>query len=307
MAEVVVTAATVSFATGAGLAAGATAQMLLRMAGAYSIRAKPLARARAYGMSDSLQKWAIRASKDYRGGLFSAGKAPQLILMSLLAATGFWAGLVYLKNLPAAVLLACVCVALPGQARAARLRAYREKVIEQLGAAVRVFAAEYSDTPHPVKALSSASNKLPDPIGAILRRAARDLSSARNFDEIDMILLRLGKQLGSEYGRLFVQLLRLSFEDEAVKPLFARLAARVTSQQDLIRKNRLGVSMDRMLAVVLNLAAIPAYFFVSRIVPEAGEFFTATSAGKGLVALCLLSVAVGSFLDIILGGGEQVE
>lgn len=309
MAEVGLTALTAAFSAGTFLVAGASVLTLFRLAGTGGIRIRPVAgfKVRTYGdISDALQKFAARAGKEY-GRVFSVGKTPYLIFLCFLALVGFYAGIAYLKNLPAAALLACICVVLPEQVRAGRRRFHREKVIEQLGASVRVFAAEYSDTPHPVKALAAASGKLPDPIGTVMRRAVRDLSSSRNFDEIDAALLRLGKELGNEYGRLFVQLLRISFEDEAVKPLFARLAARITSQQDLIRKNRLGINMDRMLAAGLNLAIVPAYFFVIKVVPEAREFFTSTMAGKGLVALCLLSVAAGSLMDIILVGGGDIE
>lgn len=311
MEEMVVTVIAATFSAGASLTTGALVLMLLRMVGLQSLRVRlpPLGGgSRAYGdISDTLQKWMIRAGNEYSRKLFRVGKVPYLLFLCLLALVGFWVGFAFLKNLLAAVLLAFICVVLCEQVRAGRKRAYREKVVEQLGAAVRVFSTEYADTPHPVKALATASNKLPDPIGAILRRTARDLSSSRNYDEIDRALLHMDRKLSNEYGRLFVQLLRLSFEDQAVKPLFARLAARVTTQQDLIRKNRLEVSLDRKLAVFLNLAVIPAYFFVSKVVPEAKEFFTTTAAGKGLVALCLFSMAVGSLLDILMGGGEQVE
>lgn len=295
---------TALFTLGASISTTSLVLLCWRLFARGTLRAR-LARLASSGvrtLSGSLERWAARAEKGMRRRVFTAANAPYLAFVLLLSLAGFYAGAAYLRNLPAAALLAAAGVVFPEQVRRIRERAYREKVLEQLGAAVRVFAAEYSDTPQPAKALAAAAGKLPDPIGSVLRRAARDLTTARNYGEVDGVLIKLGRELHGEYGKMFVQLLRLSFEDEAVKPLFAKLAARVTAQQDLVRKNRLEVSVDRLLAVVLNLAVIPAYLFVSRIVPEAKEFFLATAAGKGVVVLCLLSAVAGGIMDIAFGG-----
>ncbi|MDQ0287505.1 pilus assembly protein CpaF [Desulfofundulus luciae] len=295
---------TVLFCAGAAVSVTSLVLLCWRLFARGTLRARlaRLASSGARTLSSSLEKWAARAEKGMRRKLFTAANAPYLAFVLLLSLAGFYAGVVYLHNLPAALLMAATGVIFPEQVRRIRERGYREKVLEQLGAAVRVFAAEYSDTPHTTKALAAAASKLPDPIGGILRRAASDLVSSRRPDDVDEALIRLGRELTGEYGRMFVQLLRLSFEDEAVKPLFTKLAMRVTAQQDLVRKNRLEVSVDRMLAVVLNLAVVPAYLFVSRIVPESKEFFLATAAGKGVVVLCLLSALTGGILDILTGG-----
>lgn len=173
-------------------------------------------------------------------------------------------------------------------------------MVEQLGVAIRVFAAEYSDTPNTVTALGAAAKKLPDPVGSILNRAVSSLMSARNRIDEDRVLIKMGRELSGEYGKMFVQLLRLSFEDEAVKPLFSKLAARVTAQQDLMRKDKLETAMDRILVIALNLAVIPIYFVMVKTLPEAGEFFR-TAAGKGVIAMCLFSAVMAGLLDIIFG------
>ncbi|WP_157109846.1 type II secretion system F family protein [Thermanaeromonas toyohensis] len=240
-----------------------------------------------------------------RESIFSVSNLPYLILLGLCSACGLWFGIFYLRNPLAGIILAAGGVVFPEQVRRLRRRARREKVIEQLGAAVRVFSAEYSDTPHPVKALAATAAKLPDPVGGILRRTVSGLTAARNSEDVDVALINMGRELGGEYGKMFAQLVRLSFEDEAVKPLFSRLAARITAQQDLVRKNRLEISVDRALALILNLAVVPVYFIVVRTVPEASEFFHATAAGKGVIALCLFSAVVGSLLDIVIGGVDD--
>ncbi|SHE97493.1 Flp pilus assembly protein TadB [Desulfofundulus australicus DSM 11792] len=298
----VLTGLTALFCLGAAVSASSLVLLLCRSFSGKGFRARLARLASSRVLSGSLEKWAVRAEKGMRRKVFSVSSAPYLAFVFFLALAGFYAGVVYLRNFPAALLLSLAGVVFSEQVRRHRERIHREKIIEQLGAAVRVFAAEYSDTPHPMKALSAAARKLPDPIGGILRRAASDLVTARDPDDVDGALVKLGRELHGEYGRMFVQLLRLSFEDEAVKPLFTKLAARVTAQQDLIRKNRLEISMDRVLAVALNLAVVPAYFFASHVVPEAKEFFLTTAAGKGVVVLCLLSAVTGGVLDVLMGG-----
>ncbi|MGB9886807.1 MAG: type II secretion system F family protein [Moorellales bacterium] len=252
------------------------------------------------GLSGSLQKWVTRAEKEMRLG-FLRRRGPLFFLTAApLAAAAFWFGLACLGNPAAAFVLAAIGVVFPEQVLHYREQARREKILEQLGAAVRVFAAEYADTPHAIQALGAAARKLPDPIGGILRQVERDLINK----ERDEALLELGRKLDSEYGRMFVQLLRLSFEDEAVKPLFTRLALRLTEQQSLIRKNRVEVAADRAGSLGLSAAAVPVYFMMQRVVPESAEFFTMTLAGKFLVCLCMLSLLGAMLMDRLMGGAD---
>lgn len=287
------------FATGVFIAASA---LIMWVLGVFEARNRAGIRVLRVGvlseLSGSLQKWVALAEKEMRLGFFRR-RGPLLFLAALpLAAAGFWFGVVYLRNPPAALILAAIGAFFPEQVMYYRDRARREKVLEQLGAAVRVFAAEYSETPHTIQALGTTARKLPDPIGSILRQAERDLINK----ERDEALLELGRKLDSEYGRMFVQLLRLSFEDEAVKPLFTRLALRLTEQQNLIRKNRVEIAADRLGSLGLSAAAVPVYFMMRRVIPESAEFFSTTLAGKFLVAACMLSVLGAMLLDRFMGG-----
>lgn len=253
-------------------------------------------------MSSSLQKWVADAEKRMNVPAVRRRGLLYTVLVVVLSLAGLWFGFFHLQNPVAGLLLGLCGVLLPEQVWYYRERSYREKILEQLGAAVRVFAAEYSDTPHMVRALIAAAEKLPDPIGKILRKAGKDLVAGKDRDDV---LIELGRKLDSEYGRMFVQLLRLSAEDEAVKPLFSHLAARLAGQQNLIRKNRVELAADRLVSLTLNASVIPLYFLMRRVVPESGEFFIATAAGKMIVALCIGSVVAGMLLDRLIGGGES--
>ncbi|MGI9862535.1 hypothetical protein SDD30_14235 [Moorella naiadis] len=262
-------------------------------------RIERVASLKSIGLKDSLREWVVRAEKGMGGFRLPRRSVGFFMLACILSAAGFYFGSVVMVNPLAGIILAASGIIFPEQVAYYREKTYRMKINEQLGAAVRVFAAEYADTPHAVRALTITAGRLPDPIGSILRRAAKGLTSGRNYDEV---LVELGRELDSEYGRMFVQLLRLSLEDEAVKPLFARLAIRISAQQDLIRKNQVTLSADRLLMLVLNIAVAPLYFFVHHIIPEAHEFFTATVTGRAVVVLCLLSALIGIVLDRVAGG-----
>ncbi|MCL6639338.1 MAG: hypothetical protein K6T80_06630 [Firmicutes bacterium] len=290
------------FCSGTAAASGAAAYLLAKTtkANRYRERLLSLARQGKQGLPAAMETWVARASQGMKDRVVGPRGVVYVIIVAALALAGFVFGIAYMSNILAAVLLAIAGVVFPEQVRRTRRRAYREKVLEQLGAAVRVFAAEYSDTPHTVKALDASVRKLPDPVGGIIKRAVSSLINVKNMSDVDDVLIRLGRELSGEYGKMFAQLLRLSFEDEAVKPLFAKLAARVTAQQDLVRRDKLETSMDRMLVLALNLAVILVYFMISRAMPESGEFFR-TMAGKGVVALCLFSAVAAGLLDILFG------
>lgn len=292
------------FIVGVALSAGALIKLVWGLAAAPAKRRfEELWFSRSKEMlSGALQRWAARAEREMKLGFFRGFSPAHLAVTAVVAVFAFAVVAARLRNPLAAVLAAALAVLLSVQYRTHVYRLRREKIIEQLGAAVRVFSAEYSDTPLTAKALDVTARRMPEPIGSVLRRAASDLAVARGPDDVDRALVRLGRSLHGEYGRMFVQLLRLSFEDQVVKPLFSRLAARITAQQDLIRKNRVEVSTDRALALLLNTLPAPAYFFINRMVPEANEFFLTTTAGKLTVCLCLLSAVLGSLMDIVLGG-----
>lgn len=276
------------------VAAGVLLAAAAARGGGWRRRLLEASRRPALDLSDSLKRWVLRAEKEL-GGFRVLRRGPAFFAAALLlAAAGFVWGAAALRNPAAGLVLAAGGVLLPEQVWFYRERHRREKLIEQLGAAVRVFAAEYAETPHPVKALGAAARRLPDPIGGILRSAERDLVLGKDRDEV---LIRLARDLDSEYGRLFVQLLHLSFEDEAVKPLFSRLAARVSGQQELIRKNRVELAADRAMSLILNAAVVPAYYLIRKFVPEAHSFFLETTAGRVVVVCCLASAVAGMLLD----------
>lgn len=261
-------------------------------------------RGRADNLSDSLQKWVEKAQKGLSGPRFLKRSPVFFVAVVILSIAGFMFGTIVMKNPAAGVLLAIAGVVFPEQAYYNREQIRREKILEQMGAAVRLFAEEYSETPHTVKALGIAAEKMPNPIKGILEKAHKGLTSGK---DADYVLIDLANDLDNEYGRMFVQMLRLSFEDQAIKPLFRKLANRISSQQGLIKKNKVELTADRVLSVLLNIAIVPAYLVIHHYVPEANEFFTATIAGKVLATVCIASAVCAAITDRLANKGSSYD
>ncbi len=226
----------------------------------------------------------------------------------LMAAVGGIAGILFgilwLHNNIAAVLLFIIGVALPQQILMQRELHRHEHIMEQLGTAVRIFAAEYNDTPHTFRALSNTAERLPEPIASIFKKTEQDYLMGKDSNDI---FDSLSRELKIEYGKIFVQLLKISMIDEAVKPLFLKMAIRLTSQQELVRKNRKELMVDRVVSGMLNITMVPAFIVVNKIIPESHNFFVNTSPGKGIVVVCILSVMAGVMLDLFATKGAVYE
>lgn len=256
--------------------------------------------------ADDLPPWLQRWLSEtiYRAKKAGVKISPRryLVLMLFGALAGFTLGVVVLNNIPAACLIGLAAYLIPDRLIVGRLQAIKFKKIEQLGAAVRVFAAEFSDTPQVPRALAATARRIPDPLGSVLRHAEREFVAGKRPDEVCMYLM---KELDFEYGRMFIQLLRIAWDDAAVKPLFSRLAARISGVQSLIKKNTAGLSYNRMLGLLVNAMILPVVLVMCYLIPETGFFLTQHPAGRFLVCLGFVSVLGGLVLDKLLSEVES--
>jgi len=243
------------------------------------------------------QKWVERSSKRLTRAGLRAPVGRYLLGTVLGAVLGFSVGITMLENFLAAVLLGMAAFLVPDLFLVGRMQAQNARMVEQLGAALRIFAAEFSDTPQVPRALARAAERIPPPLGGVLQRACRDLAAGKDRDEV---LLAMMTALDFEYGRMFVQLLRIAWDDAAVRPLFSRLAMRVSALQSLMQKNRAELAGGRIMGLAVNFLILPIYFLVRYTVPESGEFLLEHPLGRLLVSLSFMSVLVGLFLNRLL-------
>ncbi len=248
------------------------------------------------------RRWLERSYRDLRRAGLGLSFARYAALVAFGALVGFAVGVVWLHNLPAAVLIAASAYLVPDMLLRGRLQAAKARKIGQLGAAVRVFAAEFRDTPQAPRALDAAARRIPPPLGDALREAAdMAVGKGKSPDEVCSYLMR---ELDFEYGRMFALLLRAAWDDAAAGPLFTRLAARVAGLQGLMQKNRANLAYSRLIALAVNALVLPAALGMRFLVPETGWFLVHHPAGRLLVCLAFLSVLVGLALDRLMGEVE---
>jgi Flp pilus assembly protein TadB len=152
----------------------------------------------------SLMEWAKEASKHLEDSQLDR----PIWLLGIYAGCGVVGlifGFAYFHTVPAGILCGLLAFFIPEQFVNQRLLARNNKLIEQLGMAVRLFSSEYRDTPHPVRALDIASKKVPNPLGKVLRDTVRDFNSGKPIDDT---LLKLSKKLHTPYGKLFAHISR---------------------------------------------------------------------------------------------------
>ena len=284
-------------AFGAGLATGAGVLLLLRL---ISYR-KAVRQLSALIPRESLDAWAEAteqkleaAGVKLRGRLYTGG-------VILAVAVALYAGLFVFRNFVAGLFMATAAVLLPDQFILQRLEAKKLKMLEQMAMAVRIFAAEFTQTPQIGRALGEVAVRVPDPLGAVFRSAYLDISKGVSLDQV---LSDLMVRLDFAAGRMFVQLLMAARRDSSVAPLFGELVTRLAVQLELIRKNRSELYADRLLSWIMLGSMVPAYFIMRATVAETYEFLVATLAGRIVVALCFLSVIVWVVMDRLMGRVE---
>ncbi len=210
---------------------------------------------------------------------------------------GFFLGVVILKNIPAAIIIAVSAFLLPEQHLAGKIAQKREKIISQLAPAVRIFYAEYNDTPQVERALLITGDRISAPLGPILYLSGRQLAVGRDPDEV---FADLAKKLDFYHGRMFAQLLRQAYDDSAVAPLFSRLATKIASYQQLSKKNRSNLAYQGIVARLLNVLVLPVFLAMQYIIPETASFLIEHPMGRIVVTICFASILVGIILDRML-------
>ena len=248
-----------------------------------------------------LPKWFAGWAEQLEPKLMDAGvgiNAVRYMLFIIVGGlTGFLLGIVILKNVPAAIIIAVSVFLLPEQYLAGKIAQRREKIINQLAPAVRIFYAEYSDTPQVERALLITGERMSAPLGPILFRAGRQLAASHGPD---VVFAELAKKLDFYHGRMFAQLLRQAYDDSAVAPLFSRLATKIASYQNLSKKNRSNLAYQGVVARLLNVLVLPVFLAMQFIMPETASFLVGHPVGRIMVTICFASILVGILLDRML-------
>jgi pilus assembly protein CpaF len=170
--------------------------------------------------------------------------------------------------------------------------------LNQLAAAVRLFAAEFTVSSQLGKCLAVVGQRTPDPVGGVFKRACFRLAYG---GDADAVFRQMEEELDSPYGRMFVQIIRAAREKgHAVAPLLHDLVSRITVAQELARSNRSEVSGERWVGLLFAVLPLPLYFLLQAWIPEAGAFLTGTAAGHVVVFASFLSAIAWFYVDRVV-------
>ncbi len=239
--------------------------------------------------TDSFQKW-LRDVERYAPK--SVRTPPYMYLVSLGVFVGVW---LWLGTPAPAILAAAFVVLVPDNIAFRRTQIHRERVLEQLTSAARIFAGEFAATSQIDRGLRAVGRRVPDPVGKIFRKAHAGRLYGHNPDEVYVQMI---KELNSPYGHMFVQILRAAETKGAMTaPLFHELVSRITVAQNLKEHNKSELSADRAVGLLLTVAPLPLYFLLTSWLPHADQFFAETMAGQTLITLCFVSAITWFFVD----------
>lgn len=233
----------------------------------------------------------LKKQKIFHGRVYIFG----IISLAVLA---FWGGLFIFRNIPAAVFLGLTMLLIPGRILQMIEEKEKMKLTEQLGATIRLFTAEFIQSPHLEKGFAAVAARVPSPTGTIFADAYKDLVMGT---DPELVLANLSARLETDHGKMFVQLLKQARTDMSISALFPKLLEKVEKYLELLRKNASGLSGERILTLLTAATPVPIYFIVRSILPEIDEFFIRTMSGRILLSAVFLSMFLWTVIDRITG------
>lgn len=252
--------------------------------------------------NEALREWFEKTSKSFKKSYIERRSLFVLTFMFFAVIVGVLLGLFHFKSVAMAVVLGFGGYIIPEQIMFYREQFRKEKILEQMAPAIRMFVAEYNDTGSEVRAIGNVGNRMPDPVGGIFKAAYKQLIAGKKVDDV---LVKMSKELDNEYGRIFVQVVRLGIAGENVRDIYGGLALKALVQLDSIKKSRMTILTDRIVMVVLNIFVVVAYIFMLKQSPENYKVFTENSLGRIAVFIGAISIVGGALLDRILSKGDE--
>lgn len=221
---------------------------------------------------------------------------PFLAISAALAVSGAAVGFVLLKDLGVSLILSVGSVFVALLALDWAIEKRERKVLDQLPAAIQLFAVEYDVTKSVEEAMARAAKGVGDPLRGYMDQCARDLMSGKSLKNV---LNDFAENVGCAYGRLWAQMLLAASGDMTVVKVMPRLIERLSKQKLLQQKNMTELSGARRIAGILNILVIPCFILVQVLFPKSAGFFN-EPLGRVVIAIFLMSLCVGIMLDRLL-------
>ena len=259
-------------------------------------------RQNASDLKDSMfYKWVELTEKNMKKIGIKINIIWYVALSILFSIATFFISMMFFKNVTASILISAFSFIIPEHLIDMMNQRQQDKISQQMTAAIRVFTAEFIQTPQIERGFEVIGKRIEDPVGALFRRAHMELVIGR---DPEIVLSRLAGQIDNEYGQMFIQLLRLAKHDSSTTPLFTDLLEKIENHLEMDRKNKIALTGERLLALFMTLIPIPAILIMSRVVPETMYFLTEVTIGRMITMLSFASMLVWIIIDKIVGRAE---
>lgn len=219
-------------------------------------------------------------------------------LITLGAALVFGFVLYKFKNIVPALIASIIVVILPAQIYYWRQKSIKMETLKQLATAAQLFTNEY-DLSHSIpKSLNIVSQRIPAPVGVVFRKAYSNLAIGVPHDKV---FNTMAKDLKSDFGIIFVQLLRAMYnQGEIILPLMSSLVTKIRVAQEQENLKQTETTGDRKFNIFLLFLPIAIFIWMQRAVPQINTFLADTLAGRILFTLWLVSIVIWFFIDRIV-------
>ncbi|RJX20178.1 MAG: hypothetical protein C4575_07110 [Desulforudis sp.] len=257
---------------------------------------------RVAGLPPWFERWAAHVEEGLGRSRVRFKFIHYFALVAALMAVAFLVGIVLLRNPVAFGILALTAVVVPEHFLRNRIQALRNKLLAQLGPAVRLVAAEHAGTPQVNRAIIHVTDKLDQPLKGVFEKAANGFLAGKSYDHV---FGQMYKDLDFEYGRIFVQGLRVLADDSSMRHILWWLAEHITSQLDDINSEKASLSGERLMSVVAVAFMIPVLLLMLKIVPETYSYLVHHPTGRLVACMCLSAPLVGVLFDRLGAGAGR--
>lgn len=248
------------------------------------------------------ERWAAHVEEDLGKSRIRLKFVHYFILVAILMIVAFLVGIVLLKNPVAFGILVLTAVVVPEHFLQNRIQALRNKLLAQLGPAVRLVAAEHAGTPQVNRAIIHVTDKLDQPLRSVFEKAANGFLAGKSYDHV---FGQMYKDLDFEYGRIFVQGLRVLADDSGMRHILWWLAEQITSQLDDINSEKASLSGERLMSVVAVAFMVPVLLMMLKIVPETYPYLVTHPTGRLVACMCLSAPLIGVLFDRFSAGAGR--
>lgn len=174
---------------------------------------------------------------------------------------------------------------------------YENKVINQLPAAIQLFAIEYEMTRNIKESLNRAAQGSGEPLKGCIEQCVKDLGVGTIPS---LAFERFAANLGCGYGRIWANMLLASTKDATMIKVMPGLIKRLGGHRILKQKNLTELSSARKTGNLLNILILPGFVATQIGLPDSIAYYSSPT-GRFTLVMVVLSVVASIVINRILG------